>query len=63
MLIVNQRLARYVKLSITGYRAPAILVGPAFYKSIDMWSCGCVVVEMASGHPLFPGYNEFDQLR
>lgn len=31
--------------------------------SIDMWSLGCICVELIIGHPLFPGNSQYDQLR
>lgn len=45
------------------YRAPEILLGSRYYSTpVDVWSCGCIFAEMASGHPLFPGDSEIDQL-
>jgi dual specificity protein kinase YAK1 len=33
------------------------------YKvSIDMWSLGCIAVELFLGLPLFPGTSEYNQL-
>lgn len=29
---------------------------------MDLWSAGCVLYEMASLQPLFPGANELDQI-
>ena len=45
------------------YRAPEILLGAKDYACpIDMWSCGCVLGEMATGKPMFPGDSEIDEL-
>eukprot|EP01054_Gregarina_sp_Poly1_P005792 Gregarina_sp_Poly_1__5791@NODE_304_length_9736_cov_136_409039_g263_i0_p2_GENE_NODE_304_length_9736_cov_136_409039_g263_i0NODE_304_length_9736_cov_136_409039_g263_i0_p2_ORF_typecomplete_len438_score60_39Pkinase/PF00069_25/9_7e66Pkinase_Tyr/PF07714_17/3_7e03Pkinase_Tyr/PF07714_17/9_3e40Haspin_kinase/PF12330_8/0_00016Haspin_kinase/PF12330_8/1_1Kinaselike/PF14531_6/0_56Kinaselike/PF14531_6/0_0076Pkinase_fungal/PF17667_1/4_6e05Kdo/PF06293_14/0_0008APH/PF01636_23/0_62APH/PF01636_23/1_2e02DUF4692/PF157 len=45
------------------YRAPELLLGTTNYdKSIDMWSIGCMLVEMLTGKPLFQGDSEVDTL-
>jgi glycogen synthase kinase 3 beta len=45
------------------YRAPEIVFSWAYYTcAIDMWSAGCVMAEMFTGDPLFPGKNSVDQL-
>mmetsp|Transcript_6921 Transcript_6921/g.12272 ORF Transcript_6921/g.12272 Transcript_6921/m.12272 type:complete len:317 (-) Transcript_6921:190-1140(-) len=45
------------------YRAPEILLGSAIYSiPVDVWSVGCVIGEMASGHPLFAGDSEIDTI-
>jgi cyclin-dependent kinase len=45
------------------YRAPEILLGSKWYTTaIDIWSIGCIFAEMVTGHPLFPGQNQQDQL-
>jgi len=45
------------------YRAPEIIIGSETYsKSVDMWSCGCILAEMLSGKPLFPGSSIVNQL-
>lgn len=45
------------------YRAPELLLGSTDYgTAVDVWSCGCVFAEMASGVPLFPGTVQSDQL-
>lgn len=46
------------------YRAPDILLGSKNYStSIDIWSIGCIFVEMLNLKPLFPGSSEQDQLK
>jgi len=46
------------------YRAPDILLGSKNYStSIDIWSIGCIFVEMLNLKPLFPGSSEPDQLK
>ena len=45
------------------YRAPDVLLGSRTYNtSIDIWSAGCIMAEMFSGRPLFPGTTNEDQL-
>lgn len=45
------------------YRAPELIFGSTEYDtSIDIWSLGCVFVEMILGKPLFPGPSTVDQL-
>jgi len=46
------------------YRAPDILLGSKNYStSVDIWSIGCIFVEMLNQKPLFPGSSEQDQLK
>lgn len=44
------------------YRSPEVLLGIPYDLAIDMWSLGCILVEMHTGEPLFSGANEFDQM-
>eukprot|EP01057_Protomagalhaensia_wolfi_P005964 Protomagalhaensia_wolfi_Nauph_80__5963@NODE_7_length_6263_cov_54_814267_g5_i0_p1_GENE_NODE_7_length_6263_cov_54_814267_g5_i0NODE_7_length_6263_cov_54_814267_g5_i0_p1_ORF_typecomplete_len417_score39_07Pkinase/PF00069_25/1_8e64Pkinase_Tyr/PF07714_17/8_5e39Pkinase_fungal/PF17667_1/1_2e05Kinaselike/PF14531_6/2_5Kinaselike/PF14531_6/0_01Kdo/PF06293_14/3_9e05Haspin_kinase/PF12330_8/0_19Haspin_kinase/PF12330_8/4_2APH/PF01636_23/2_8APH/PF01636_23/33WaaY/PF06176_11/0_26_NODE_7_length_6263_cov_54_814267_g len=45
------------------YRAPELLLGTHNYdKSIDIWSVGCILVEMLTGKPIFQGDSEVDTL-
>ena len=38
------------------YRAPEIMLNSKGYsKAIDIWSVGCILAEMLSNRPLFPG--------
>jgi negative regulator of PHO system len=46
------------------YRAPDVLLGSRNYTTtIDIWSAGCVMAEMYTGRPLFPGATNEDQLQ
>ena len=40
------------------YRSPEVLLGIPYDLSIDMWSLGCILVEMHTGEPLFSGKDE-----
>lgn len=44
------------------YRSPEVLLGLPYDLAIDMWSLGCILVEMHTGEPLFAGSNEYDQM-
>jgi dual specificity tyrosine-phosphorylation-regulated kinase 2/3/4 len=44
------------------YRAPEVILGIPYTSSIDLWSFGCILAELALGYPLFPGDSESDLL-
>jgi len=45
------------------YRAPEIMLTFKQYtKAIDLWSVGCILAEMLSGKPLFPGRDYHHRL-
>ena len=45
------------------YRAPEILLRSKRYNSaVDIWAAGCIMAELMSLSPLFPGTNEEDEL-
>jgi len=45
------------------YRAPEVLLGaPRYTTGVDLWSAGCILGELLSGRPLFPGASTMDQL-
>jgi len=45
------------------YRAPEILLGSTKYtKGVDMWSLGCILGELVTGRPIFPGTSTMNQL-
>ena len=44
------------------YRSPEVILGASYGLAIDMWSVGCILVELLTGQPLFPGHDEKEQL-
>lgn len=45
------------------YRAPEILLRATNYSSpIDVFACGCIMAELLTLRPLFPGSSEADQI-
>ncbi|KAK2165089.1 hypothetical protein LSH36_55g08046 [Paralvinella palmiformis] len=57
---LGQRLYQYIQSRY--YRSPEVLLGIPYDLAIDVWSLGCILVEMHTGEPLFAGQNEFDQM-
>jgi renal tumor antigen len=50
-------------ISTRWYRAPECLLTSGFYGlKMDIWAAGCVLYEVATLKPLFPGKNEIDQI-
>lgn len=33
-----------------------------FFRAVDIWAVGCLLFEMITGDPLFPGDSDIDQL-
>mmetsp|Transcript_18241 Transcript_18241/g.30647 ORF Transcript_18241/g.30647 Transcript_18241/m.30647 type:complete len:544 (+) Transcript_18241:275-1906(+) len=57
---LNKRTYSYIQSRF--YRSPEVLLGLPYTQKIDVWSLGCVVVEMHTGEPLFGGANQADQI-
>jgi len=50
-------------ISTRWYRPPECLLTDGYYSyKMDIWGTGCVMFEIASLFPLFPGNNELDQV-
>ncbi|KAL8194536.1 UNVERIFIED_CONTAM: Dual specificity tyrosine-phosphorylation-regulated kinase [Gekko kuhli] len=56
----HQRVYTYVQSRF--YRSPEVILGHPYAAAIDMWSLGCIMAELYTGYPLFPGENEVEQL-
>lgn len=41
------------------YRPPELLLGATYYGvGVDLWSVGCILAELLTGEPIFPGRTE-----
>lgn len=60
----NDNMRRYTNRVITlWYRSPELLLGAEEYgPEVDIWSVGCLLAELLTKQPLFPGKDEPDQL-
>lgn len=56
----HQRVYTYIQSRF--YRAPEVILGGKYGMPIDMWSFGCILAELLTGVPIFPGEDEGDQL-
>ncbi|XP_055644187.1 dual specificity tyrosine-phosphorylation-regulated kinase 2 isoform X1 [Toxorhynchites rutilus septentrionalis] len=52
----------YTYIQSRFYRSPEVILGLSYGTPIDMWSLGCILAELYTGYPLFPGENEVEQL-
>lgn len=74
----DERQTVYTYIQSRFYRSPEVLLGLPYVirpnygtiinsycrysAAIDMWSLGCIVVELFLGLPLFPGSSEYNQV-
>jgi dual specificity tyrosine-phosphorylation-regulated kinase 2/3/4 len=59
--ITGERPFEYIQSRF--YRAPEVIFGLPYGPPMDMWGFGCVLAELATGKPAFPGANEREQVR
>lgn len=53
---------KYEYIQSRFYRAPEVILGIPYGPPIDIWSFGCIIVEMMIGRPIWPGEDEHEQL-
>lgn len=58
----HERQTVYTYIQSRFYRSPEVLLGMPYSSAIDMWSLGCIAVELFLGLPLFPGTSEYNQI-
>jgi dual specificity tyrosine-phosphorylation-regulated kinase 2/3/4 len=56
------RYSVYTYIQSRFYRSPEVILGMNYHMAIDMWSLGCILAELYTGFPIFPGENEQEQL-
>ena len=56
----NEKVYTYIQSRF--YRSPEVILGMTYGMPIDMWSVGCILAELFTGIPIFPGENEQEQL-
>ncbi|KPV76411.1 uncharacterized protein RHOBADRAFT_35048 [Rhodotorula graminis WP1] len=56
----NEKVYTYIQSRF--YRSPEVILGSNYTMAIDIWSLGCILAEMYTGYPIFPGENEQEQL-
>lgn len=44
------------------YRSPEVILRIKYTEKVDIWSLGCILAELYTGEPIFPGNNEQEQL-
>lgn len=55
-------LSVYTYIQSRFYRSPEVILGHPYSMAIDMWSLGCILAELYTGYPLFPGESEVEQI-
>mmetsp|Transcript_3780 Transcript_3780/g.6643 ORF Transcript_3780/g.6643 Transcript_3780/m.6643 type:complete len:609 (-) Transcript_3780:854-2680(-) len=54
----------YTYIQSRYYRAPEVILRfPCYTKAVDMWSLGCLLCEMHTGHPIFDGRDILEQVQ
>ena len=57
---VTRTIYRYIQSRY--YRSPEVILGLPYDCGIDTWSLACILIELYTGHPVFGGRTELEQL-
>ena len=52
----------YTYIQSRFYRAPEVILDLGYGYAIDIWSIGCILCELYTGNPIFPGSDEMEQI-
>ena len=52
----------YTYIQSRFYRAPEVILDLGYGFEIDIWSMGCILCELYTGNPIFPGSDEMEQI-
>ena len=56
----HERVYTYIQSRF--YRAPEVMLALPYTAAIDIWSLGCILAELHTGLPIFPGESEPEQM-
>ncbi|VDN40394.1 unnamed protein product [Gongylonema pulchrum] len=52
----------FFKVVTLWYRSPEVLLQCSYNCGVDVWAAGCIIAELYTRQPLFPGQTEAQQL-
>jgi dual specificity tyrosine-phosphorylation-regulated kinase 2/3/4 len=56
----HERVYTYIQSRF--YRAPEVMLALPYTTAIDIWSLGCILAELYTASPIFPGESESEQM-
>lgn len=61
--IIQQKNSNYShKISTRQYKSPEVIIGSTWHHPTDIWSAGCVLAELYTGHLLFNTHDNIEHL-
>ena len=59
---LKKQLIRKTYIQSMYYRAPEVIIGLPLNEKVDVWSIGCILIELYLSTPIMPGTCSYDQL-